>query len=224
MIRVALVEDDPLFRDTVSAAIQANDEMVMTAVAANRREALAWFEGGLQPLADVLLVDLGLPDGSGIDVIQAATRHWPQCAVMVATMFGDEQRVLRSIEAGATGYLLKDATAERIVAEIRVLHAGGSPISPMIARRLLKQLRPDTPSPQPDGEDDAVRLSGRETQVLQLMAHGHTAGEAADVLGVSSSTVLTFIRRIYVKLGVSSKIAAINEARRRGLMPPEQAS
>jgi DNA-binding NarL/FixJ family response regulator len=89
----------------------------------------------------VLLVDLGLPDGSGIDVIRAAHTQWPTCAVMVCTAFGDEAHVLQSIEAGASGYLLKDSEPENMLHEIRSLHGGGSPISPLIARQILMRFR-----------------------------------------------------------------------------------
>ena len=138
LISVVLVEDDVHFQNALMAVIAGAPDMRLAALAGSRAQ-------GLQALrntpADVLLVDLGLPDGSGIDVIRAAHSQWPDCAVMVSTTFGDEAHVLQSIEAGASGYLLKDSTPEEMLGEIRILHQGGSPISPLIARQILTRFR-----------------------------------------------------------------------------------
>jgi DNA-binding NarL/FixJ family response regulator len=223
MIRLAVVEDDPRFRDSVQAAVALADDVTLSAVAMTRREGLALLDG---PAADVLLVDLGLPDGSGIDVIAAAQHAWPDCAVMVATLFGDEERVLASISAGAAGYLLKDELAPGIVEAIRTLHAGGSPISPIIARRLLRQFRPvavaSNPTLAPEvAQEPLAELSERERAVLDQIAQGYVSNEIAESLGVSPWTVQTYIRRIYRKLGVRSRAAVVVEAHRRGLLNDE---
>lgn len=212
-ITVALVEDDASFREAVSFAIEAAPGLQQGPVAVTRSEALAMLAG---PPADVMLVDLGLPDGSGLDVIHAASRRWAECEVMVATSVGDETQVMACIEAGASGYLLKDTPAADIVAAIRALHAGGSPISPFIARRLLQRLQADAPPAEPDSR---ALLSAREAQVLQLVAKGFAYDEIAEQLAVSRHTVSTFVRRIYSKLEVGSKMEAVNAARRRGLLP-----
>jgi len=212
-ITVALVEDDASFREAVSVAIDAAPGMVPGPVAGSRAEALAMLAG---PAPDVMLVDLGLPDGSGLDVIRAASRSWADCEVMVATTVDDEAQVMACIEAGASGYLLKDASAADIVAAIRALHAGGSPISPFIARRLLQRLQGE---PLPVGQDSRALLSAREAQVLRLVARGFSYEEIAEQLAVSRHTVSTFVRRIYSKLEVGSKMEAVNAARRRGLLP-----
>jgi DNA-binding NarL/FixJ family response regulator len=229
-IQVALVEDDPLFASALAQAINAAPDMALGPVLATRAEALGLVQAG--PAPDVLLVDLGLPDGSGLDVIRAATLAWPRCSVMVSTALADDAHVLASIEAGASGYLLKDAAPTDIACEIRALHAGGSPISPLVARRVLQRLRrPDAQAPlvpaAPAGtadEADAPRslLSPRETQVLELAARGHTYDEIAQRLDVSGHTVATFVRRIYAKLDVRTKVEALNAARLRGLLdrPP----
>ena len=106
-IHVAIVEDDPSFRDALSKVLETAPDMRLANIAGTRAEGLAMLQG---PPADVLLVDLGLPDGSGIDVIHAAILRWPSCNIMVSTNFGDETHVMRSIEAGAAGYLLKDSS------------------------------------------------------------------------------------------------------------------
>jgi len=220
-LRVGVVEDDAASRETLVAMIGAQPDLGLALLATSRAEALALLPEA--PL-DVLLVDLGLPDGSGLDVIRAARAQWPDCSVLVSTIFGDEDHVLRSIEAGAMGYLLKDVSAAELAQEIRNLHAGGSPISPMVARKILMRAAA-TPSPTPlpapvpaPLPEPAVTLSAREREVLQLVSKGFTTDEAAAALGVSGTTVLTFVRRIYAKLQVSTRAEAIAVAHQRGLL------
>lgn len=175
------------------------------------------------PPTDVLLVDLGLPDGSGIDVIQEAIVRWPSCNIMVSTNFGDETHVMRSIEAGAAGYLLKDSSPARIIDEIRSLASGGSPISPIIARQVLARFRSgtahNTAVPEAPAQAPAIQLSQREKEVLDYITRGFTAQEIAKLMQLSPFTVRTFVRRIYSKLKVTSKTEAIYEARTLGLLP-----
>jgi DNA-binding NarL/FixJ family response regulator len=218
-IHVAIVEDDPGFSDALGRVLQAAPDMHLAGRAATQAEGLALLQG---PPADVLLVDLGLPDGSGIAVIQAAAQLWPSCSIMVSTTFGDETHVMRSIEAGAAGYLLKDSSPAKVLDEIRSLASGGSPISPIIARQVLARFR-QAPSPtsNPKGAatDMPSPLSGRETEVLDYITKGFTTQEIAKLMALSHFTVRTFVRRIYSKLKVSSKAEAIYEARTMGLLP-----
>ncbi|MEO8024568.1 response regulator transcription factor [Polaromonas sp.] len=226
-IRVAVVEDDLGFQAALGRALKAAPDMTLAGKALTRAQGLALLQGAP---ADVLLVDLGLPDGSGIDVIEAATRLWPHCAIMVSTTFGDETHVMRSIEAGAAGYLLKDSDSAEIADEIRSLVAGGSPISPIIARQVLRRFRAspndaatggagasEAPAPQSPG-DAPVSLSPREREVLNFITKGFTVEEIARLMQVSRYTVLSFVRRIYSKLKVTSKAEAIYEARNHGLL------
>ena len=222
LTHVALVEDDVHFQHAISAAIKASDDMRLVSQASTRAEGMRALE---QAPADVLLVDLGLPDGSGIDVIRAAQVQWPTCAVMVCTTFGDEAHVLRSIEAGAAGYLLKDGAPASMLDEIRILLGGGSPISPLIARQILTRFR-DRGSPlttakrgdQINPSDESLALSKRELEVLGLVTKGFTAEEIARLMQISVHTVQTYVRRVYSKLKVSSKAEAIYEARYQGLV------
>lgn len=216
LIRVVLVEDDVNFQNALREAIQAVSDMTLLSVASTRAQGLLALD---QFEADVLLVDLGLPDGSGIDVIRAAHLKWPGCSIMVNTVFGDEKNVMQSIEAGASGYLLKDSAPEKMVFEIRSLYAGGSPISPLIARQILMRFRNNKPQTAfPLSNNPSATLSAREQEVLGLITKGFTSDEIANLLSVSRHTVLTYIRRIYTKLEVNSKAEAIYEARSRGLM------
>jgi DNA-binding NarL/FixJ family response regulator len=218
LIGVAVVEDDPSFRAAFMNAIAQAKDARLLAMAGTRLEGLALLQG---PPAEVLLVDLGLPDGSGIDVIRAAQDAWPGCSVVVTTAFGDEQHVMEAIQAGAAGYLLKDSSAQDVMEEIRSAHRGGSPISPIIARRVLQVLRRHEAAPPvpEEGGGEPTSLSARETQVLELVAKGFAFEEIAQRMGVSRHTVKTFVRRIYDKLEVHSKMEAVNEARRKGLLP-----
>jgi DNA-binding NarL/FixJ family response regulator len=165
----------------------------------------------------VLLTDLGLPDGDGMELIRLARAESAETLPLVITVFGDEQHVVTAIEAGAMGYLLKDGTADYIGTSIIEMIGGGSPISPPIARYLLRHFRHDVPSPAPDA-DGRPRLSDREAQVLSLIVKGFTYAEIAKLLEVSTHTVTTHVRNIYRKLEVHTRGEAVYEALQLGLV------
>jgi DNA-binding NarL/FixJ family response regulator len=212
---VLIVEDDARFREAFARAIGLAQDMTLIGSAPD-------YTSGLAMLANaptVLLVDLQLPDGNGIDLIREATRRMPECDVMVVTIFGDERHVLDSIEAGATGYLLKDMPPAELVEQIRVLHAGGSPISPIIARQLLTRFSTNTASTVAANKDsDNSLLSEQEIKVLTLSAKGFSYDEIASLMSVSRHTVQTYVKRSYRKLQVNSKVDALSEARRLKLL------
>lgn len=218
-IQVLVIEDDAHFCATLCDAIDSASDLSVAGRAMNMAAGLALLEG---PPADVLLIDLGLPDGSGIEVIAETALRWPQCGIMVSTHFGDEAHVMRSIQAGATGYLLKNSTPFKIADEIRSLVNGGSPITPIIARKILTRFRDvplvTTDAPVDPNQDTLTPLSVREAEVLTLITKGFTSQEIAQLMSVSPFTVRSFVRRIYVKLKVSSKAEAIYEARNQGLL------
>ena len=175
----------------------------------------------------VALIDLGLPDGSGLDVIRHAVRLHPACEPLVISMFGDEDNVLASIEAGALGYIHKDSTPEDIAHAIREMKAGASPISPMIARRVLSKYlslrdgRAAAPVPAPApaaGPAARALLSAREQEVLELIARGFSYAEIARLQAVSVHTVQTHIKNLYRKLAVRSRGEAVFEATQLGLL------
>ena len=216
-IRVAVVEDDGACRTALAHALQAAPDMRVQWLAASRAEALEHLDADL-PL-DVLLLDLGLPDGSGLDVLAALRRRWPQAAAMVSTIFGDEAHVLGAIEAGAMGYLLKDLPPQAVLQEVRGLHAGGSPINPLVARKLLvlRQWKDAMPPAQPPSPALAEAApSAREAELLRLVARGHTLDEVAQAMGVTRHTVRTFVRRVYAKLQVTTRAEAVSAALRQG--------
>jgi DNA-binding NarL/FixJ family response regulator len=218
-IRIALIDDDIDFQFAMKEVCDRAPDMALQWTSCTRADGLRMLDK-LQ--LDVLIVDLGLPDGSGVDIIVAAHARWPTCNLMVSTAFGDESHIMRSIEAGATGYLLKDGDFEYLMREIRSIHNGGSPISPLIARKILKRLYAS--GNQLDSQlikQDIVRqtaLSKREQEVLEYITKGFSSNEIADLMHLSPHTILTFIRRIYIKLKVTSKTEAIYEARQQGLI------
>lgn len=218
-ISVAMVEDDAGTRDRISRVLRTEPSIELLKEASTANELLAWIEEG--NMADVLLVDLGLPDRPGTEVITRCTRLQPSCAVMALTMFADESNMLRAFAAGASGYLLKDDTEEELAKHVRALHGGGSPMSPIIARQLLARWQNDQPPSQPaiaaPGRGDES-LTKREMEVLRSISLGFKYDEIAKQLDVSVTTIWTHVRNIYGKLGVHSKTEAVFEARQAGLL------
>lgn len=212
-ISVLIVEDDERFREAFAAVVAGAADLRLVGTASDLPQGLLLLRE-LKP--QVLLVDLGLPSGSGIELIRYAHDHLPQTDVMVVSVFGDEPHVMASLEAGATGYLLKDTQPADLAEQVRTLRAGGSPISPVIARQLLLRLAPEV-GPSPSAADEAL-LSPQERQVLTFSAKGFSFEEIARMLGVSRHTVMTYVKRSYRKLQVHSKTEAIYEARKLGLV------
>lgn len=215
-LSIAVVEDDAPLRDTLCAAINAQPGMQVSAALGSLADALAWLA---QHPVDVLLTDLGLPDGSGIDLIRACAATHPRCDIMVITMFGDEKNVLSSIEAGAVGYILKDADQLDVARFIADLRQGGSPMSPLVARKLLLRAQPAPAVPASAADTaEAIKLTPREQEALDLIARGYTYGEIASLLAVSVNTVQTHIKNTYAKLSVHSRSEAVFEAQKMGLL------
>lgn len=228
--RVLIVEDEPEFLRRFSEAVVADPGLQLFAAVATGAAAIALLDA---QLPDVMLVDLGLPDIDGVEVIRHAAKRCPQCDVLVVTMFGDEQHVVASIEAGATGYLLKDASSERVAAAIHELRAGGAPISPSIARRVLARFRitaagppaagaaapADPGRPPHEGSVPAESpLTPRETEILRMVAKGLSFETVGEVTGISPHTVVTHVKKIYRKLAVHSRGEAVYEASQMGLL------
>lgn len=163
----------------------------------------------------VALIDLGLPDGSGIELIRELAEHFPETLPVVATVYDDDSYLFDAIAAGAQGYLLKDQDAEVLVHRLRRMEDGEPPLSPSIARRMMTHFRRQPP-PAPATEDSA--LTPRELEVLALLGRGSRVPEAARRLGLTDHTVSTYVKIIYRKLRISSRAEAALEASRRGLL------
>lgn len=227
-VSVAIVEDNPFHLQRYRDNIARDPALVLVGEFTGAEQAAATL-ASVAP--DVVLVDLGLPDGSGFDVIRHVRKVSPHSAIMVVSVFGGERNLFEAIEAGATGYLLKDSVAADFTANIHALQAGESPISPALARLLLKRLRP-VPAPDQSTTVESVKdqttadrvsvspLSRRETTILEAIARGHSVAEIGDELHISPLTVKTHVRNIYRKLEARSRQHAVYLAQQRGLLAP----
>lgn len=216
-VGVLVVEDDALTRKTLCLAIESEPALKLLAAFDSVKPTLAWLEA---ESPDVLMTDLGLPDGSGLEIIHACAHRHPQTDIMVVTMSSDEANVLACVEAGASGYVLKDAGKMDIARAVLDLRAGGAPMSPAIARMVLAKVRDGKKPPAEVVEQSAAatNLTKREAAILDLIAQGDSYGEVAKILSVSVGTVQSHIKNIYGKLAVHSRGEAVFEAHRRGLL------
>lgn len=213
-----VVEDEPYTRtwlvDVLGRAFPGLPVTAVGDLAAARR----WLDGRAGPGAGrlVALVDIGLPDGSGLDLVRELTTAEPPALAVVTTIFDDDDHLFGAIQAGAEGYLLKDHAPDTMAAYLRRIHDGEPPLSPALARRLLAHFR-SAPAAAPPDEAAAEALTPRETEVLALLGRGLRTGEAARLLGLSNHTVASHVKAIYAKLNISSRAEAALEARNRGL-------
>ncbi|MDP1686545.1 MAG: response regulator transcription factor [Polaromonas sp.] len=230
--RVLIVEDDVPTRDFFADSVSRSHELHLVAGVGTFEEARVLIEDASRSI-DILLTDLALPDGNGLDLIRLAGRVQPACEALVISMFGDEDSVLSSVEAGALGYIHKDFTPDNIALTILEMKAGASPISPMIARRVLAKYhamhlveRDAAPAsgassrPPPPAAGGRALLSAREQEVLELIARGFSYGEISRLKAVSVHTIQSHIKNLYAKLAVHSRSEAVYEATRMGLLQP----
>lgn len=225
-IKVVICEDQPQILKNQLKILQESPEVEVIGTALSGEATLELLEKK-QP--DVLLQDLGLPRMTGIEVTREVKRKWPKVEVLIFTIFDEEEKVIDAVKAGASGYLLKGTTSEKIIEAIREVKAGGSVIQPNLARRLLKYFHvpedgsaPEpTKPPLPPGnrEEPATRpLTEREIEILRLIAKGLSNNEAARVLTLSRATVRTHLEHIYEKLEVTNRVEAVTEGLRKGLI------
>ena len=210
---VLIVEDEPEFLRQYCEAITREPGLRLAGAVTTLAAAMALIENSVP---DVLVVDLGLPDGSGAELIRSAVKKRPGCDALVVTVFGDDQHVVDAIAAGATGYILKDSPPGELTRCIRELREGGAPISPSIARRLLARMR--APAAQPGAQPAASPLTEREAEILRLVAKGLSFSDVSGALGISAHTVVAHVKKIYRKLSVHSRGEAVFEATQLGLL------
>jgi len=223
VISVIVVEDLAPARARFSRVIEAHSDLQLAGTARNLQEGLTLLDQ-LDP--DVVLLDLGLPDGSGVDLIHAIERNQNKTQALVISIYGDESSVVPALEAGAAGYLLKDHPIEDVPQAILQLMDGGAPISPVIARHMLRRFRPaqdqtETGSPIPTDTSEAEEiqeLTRREREVLEQVSRGYTSQEIAEKSGKSYHTITTHVRNIYRKLAVNSRAEAVSTAIQKGLL------
>jgi DNA-binding NarL/FixJ family response regulator len=204
-IRLLIVDDHPVVRDGLRGMFAGADEFEVVGEAADGEEALALVKS-MQP--EVILMDLRMPVMDGVSAIRRLSETGIQTRVIVLTTYDSDRDVVPAIEAGATGYLLKDSPREELFRAVRAAHRGESVLAPSVAKRLMTQFR-STP---------VEALSERELEVLTLIAQGLTNREAAARLFISEATVKTHLVHIYAKLDVNDRAAAVAKAFERGLL------
>lgn len=211
--QVLVVEDDPSFQRSIADAVLQLGAHWQVHGFRTGAEALDCCHDPAACL-DLALVDLGLPDIDGIDVIRAIHERFPAVPILVISVVSTETRVLTAIRAGALGYILKGDSSISMTRAIEQIMEGNYPISPKLARYLFK-LAGRGPAA---GVPELPRLTSKETELLQHLASGKSYGQAGEAMGVALSTVQTNIRNLYRKLGVHSQTQAVSRAREHGLL------
>ena len=209
-IRVAIIEDQRTTREALRTLLDGSAGYSTSGAFGSMEEALPHLTADLP---DVVLVDLGLPGMSGIEGIRILRQQFPNLLALVLTVFEDDERIFDAICAGACGYLLKKAPLTRLLESIREVMDGGAPMSPQVARKVVRLFRDFRP---PEHVDYA--LTPHETRLLKLLVDGHSYKTAAFELGITSHTVAFHLKNIYGKLHVHSKSEAVSKALRQGLI------
>ncbi|BCJ39179.1 DNA-binding response regulator [Actinocatenispora thailandica] len=205
MIRVLLVDDHPVVREGLRGMLGAEADIEVVGEAGSAAEAVV---AARAQDPDVVLMDLRMPNGDGVAATVAVLAQQPRCRVVVLTTYENDADILRAVEAGATGYLLKDAGRAELAQAIRAASRGETVLAPSVAAKLVSRLR----SP--------VGLTSREIEVLRLVGAGRTNAEIGRALLISEATVKTHLLRTFGKLGVSDRTAAVTAALERGILPP----
>jgi DNA-binding NarL/FixJ family response regulator len=200
-ISVAIVEDDSATREIFAGWIADLANFRCVAQCGNTAEALARLPG---LAVDVALMDINLPDHTGIECVRQLKPKLPRTQFVMVTVYGDTEHIFDALAAGATGYLLKRLDRDQLEAALEEVHRGGSPMSSSIARKVVQFFQSTARTPT-----EVEALSPRERETLRLLAEGYVNKEIAERLAISAPTVATYIRRIYEKLHVHSRAAAI---------------
>jgi two-component system, NarL family, response regulator len=203
LIRILAVDDHPLLRAGIAALIGTQSDMELVSEASTGREAIEKFRG-LRP--DITLLDLQMPEMSGIDALIAIRSEWPSAKVIVLTTYGGDALAERALKAGAQAYVLKALVGEELLEAIRAVHRGQKRIHPAVAAQLASHLGEET-------------LSSREVQVLTLVATGNSNKAIAAQLVISEDTAKAHVASIIAKLGANDRTHAVTLARERGILP-----
>src|SRR5215212_1385683 len=215
-IRLVIVDDHAVVRQGLKAFLATESDIEVLGEASNGREAIEAVDR-LQP--DLVLMDLVMPEMDGIGATLAIKQSRPEIEVLVMTSFIEDEKVFGAMRAGATGYVLKDADPDVVVAAIRSAAAGESPLDPRVVRRLMQEFNP----PKTKLENAPEALSEREIEVLRLVAKGYSNHQIADSLIISPKTAKTHVSNILSKLGLASCTQASVHAHREGLVSPDEA-
>lgn len=207
-VRVAIVEDDPLLRENLSLILGGETGITVTGAYGSAEEALRAIQGGPP---DILLVDIGLPGMSGIELIRRLKEKAPRIEFMAHTVFADRETVFGAIKAGAAGYILKGSPPRELIDAMYQLYGGGAPMSPKIARSIIRKFQEETVCEQ-------YLLSQREKDIIHEIENGMSYKEIAAKLNISPHTVHTHIKNIYEKLHAKDRRDALALARKKGII------
>jgi DNA-binding NarL/FixJ family response regulator len=214
--RIYLIEDDRTILQFVEKTLELRPDWRLVGYSDTFSHARVMAPNSL---ADVFLVDLGLPDGRGEDMLRVLAQEKPHAELLVFTVFGDESRLVSALQMGATGYVLKGCSSQELIEAIEQIRQGGAPISPLLARMLLKTFRRHDEVNENDEVGVATpALSERESDVLRLVAQGYVNKEIAARLGIGTATVSTHIKNLYRKLSVHTRVQVVKVAQERGLI------
>lgn len=205
-IKVTIIEDRREIRAGLAMLVGGTDGFVCTAKFGSIEEALPRIK---PETADIVLCDIGLPGMSGIEGIKLLKEKFPELVLIMLTVYDDDERIFNALCAGASGYLLKKTPPARLLESLREAAAGGSPMSPEVARRVINIFRDVRPPEKAD-----YNLTPHETRLLKMLVEGHNYTTAAEALGISYTTVSFHMRNIYDKLQVHSKSEAVGKALR----------
>ena len=226
-IRVAIVEDNPAYRKSLVTFLGHAGGFSVGDVFGNAERVLRRIRDGLKsgaaPSWELVLMDIELPGKSGIEATRELREMVPDLPIVMLTVFEDPRVILEAISAGASGYILKKATARELVDQLRAVMAGGAPLSPAVAStviEIVRKLNADAggPSSPPAASPSRLNLTNREQDVLRCLVHGLSYNETAGELSISEGTVRTHVRAVYRKLQVHSVAQAIRKAMERGLV------
>lgn len=218
-VPLALVEDNPTLRHRLLERLRYFEEVTVVFAAETGEACLRHLEAlAGDALPRIILMDIELPGISGIDTTALVRDRYPSIDVLMLTVFEEEDKIFASIQAGASGYLLKDTSTEAIVAAVDLLEAGGAPMSPVVARKMLHFVR-TAPAPTSTTPTPGFSLSDRERELLEYLVRDETEAHIADALFISPHTVRTHIKNIYKKLHVHSRASAVRVALEHRLLP-----
>lgn len=210
-IKIYIIEDQINILKTQVKMLERYPELEIVGTSLSAHSALEEIEISTP---DLILMDLGLPDISGIELTKMIKEKYPHIEILIFTIFNEEEKVIQAIQAGASGYILKGTAADRMVYAIKSVKSGGSFIQPSLARKLLKHFS----DPGPQHEEPTYKLTKRELEILQMIAKGLSNNEVARVLEISRSTIRTHLEHIYQKMDVTNRVEAITEGLKKGLI------
>lgn len=207
-MKVVIIEDNQLLRENLKLLLSGEPGITVTGAFGSAEEALFSMK---KAAPDVMLVDLGLPGMSGVELIKKVKDQFPGIEIMTHTVFEDRETVFSAIKAGASGYILKGSTPREIVEALNNLHQGGAPMSPKVARKVIQEF-------QDESINEQYLLSKREQEIVREIERGLSYKEIADKFNISPHTVHAHIKKIYEKLQAKDRQEALMKARKKGII------